>query len=168
MRTSIPGKSTAVAITPGHKAPSFIAIHASSESDAPNLQHYHPHNVDRREKRKNERISRLQAVVKQKDTEIRHLQKVICKQEKEVKKLQNSLIVMADELCFVKQALTEATNEVTSLKKQHATALRQLDKLKKSHDSTVADFMVSEMIIERLEEEKVELMKTSTFRVPRV
>ena len=66
-------------------------------------------------------------------------------------------IVMTEELHLVKQALTEATNEVTSLKNQHATALRQLDKLKKSHDSTVADFMASEMIIEQLEEEKVEL-----------
>ena len=64
---------------------------------------------------------------------------------------------MADELRLVKQALAEATNEKTSLKKQHVTALRQLDKPKKSHNSTVADFMVSEIIIERLEEEKVEL-----------
>ena len=157
VRTSIPEKPMTVVSTPGHKASSFIAIHATSKSDAPNPQHYHPHNVDRREKRKNERLNKLQTVVKQKDIEIKHLQKVLCKQEKEVKKLQSSLLVMTEELHLVKQALTEATNEVTSLKNQHATALRQLDKLKKSHDSTVADFMASEMIIEQLEEEKVEL-----------
>ena len=65
-----------VVSTPGHKASSFIAIHATSKSDAPNPQHYHPHNVDRREKRKNERLNKLQTVVKQKNIEIKHLQKV--------------------------------------------------------------------------------------------
>ena len=156
-KLTIPGQS--VTATPTHKEPSdsIIAIHATSESSALNPQHYHPHNVDRREKRKNERINKLQAVVKQKDAEIKHLHKVLYKQEKEMKKLQNTLIAMTDELHLVKQALNEATSEVTSLKKQHATALRQLDKLKRSHDSTVADFMASETTIERLEEEKVEL-----------
>ena len=61
------------------------------------------------------------------------------------------------ELHHVKQALAEASNEVISSKKQYAIALRKLDKLKKSHDSTVRDFMASEMTIERLEGENVEL-----------
>ena len=143
----------------GHKAPPITATHATSESDKDTLNpaHYHPHNVDRREKRKNERISKLQAVIKQKDVEIKRLQKTLYKQEKEMKKLQHTLMVMTDELHLVKQALTEASNEVTTLKKQHTTDLRKLDKLQKSHDSTVADFMASETTIERLEEEKVEL-----------
>lgn len=37
------------------------------------LQRYHPHNVDRREKRKNERISKLRITVQQKDVEIKKL-----------------------------------------------------------------------------------------------
>lgn len=66
-------------------------------------------------------------------------------------------MAMTNELHHVKQALAEASNEAISLKKQYATALRKLDKHKKSHDSTVGDFMASEMTIERLKEENVEL-----------
>ena len=95
--------------------------------------------------------------MKQKDTELKHLKKALHKQEQEADKLKDKVIVMTEELCCVKQALTEALSEVTALKKQHATALRQLEKLRRSHDSTVTDFMASEMVIERLEEEKVEL-----------
>ena len=62
-----------------------MAVRATS--DTLNLQHYHPHNVDRCERRKNERICKLQAVVKQKDVEIKHLRKILNKHEKEVKKL---------------------------------------------------------------------------------
>ena len=156
-------QSVIAASTPGgYKAPPTIAIHAPTESDftstyALNPQHYHPHNVDRREKRKQERIAKLQAVVKQKDTEFKHLKKALHKQEQEADKLKDKVIVMTEELCCVKQALTETLSEVTALKKQHATALRQLEKLRRSHDSTVTNFMASEMVIERLEEEKAEL-----------
>ena len=64
---------------------------------------------------------------------------------------------MDEELHEVQHALNEASVEVILSKKQSATALKQLAKLKISHDSTVADFMASETIIERLEEERVEL-----------
>ena len=165
-------QSVIAASTPGgYKAPPTIAIHAPTESDftstyALNPQHYHPHNVDRREKRKQERIAKLQAIVKQKNTELKHLKKALHKQEQEADKLKDKVIVMTEELCCVKQALTEALSEVTVLKKQHATALRQLEKLRRSHDSTVTDFMASEMVIERLEEEKVELKQVlSEFQV---
>ena len=147
--------SMTVASTPSHQAQPIMAVRATS--DTLNLQHYHPHNVDRRERRKNERICKLQAVVKQKDVEIKHLRKILNKHEKEVKKLQQALMAMTNELHHVKQALAEASNEVISLKKQYATALRKLDKLKKSHDSNVGNFMASKMTIERLEEENVEL-----------
>ena len=76
-KLTIPEQSRSVTATPTHKEPSIVAIHATSESGAPNPQHYHPHNVDRREKRKNERINKLQAVIKQKDAEIKHLHKVL-------------------------------------------------------------------------------------------
>ena len=155
-KLSVPEKSMKPISTPSVTAPPIISIHTTPDTGKV-LQRYHPHNVDRREKRKNERISKLRITVQQKDVEIKKLQKAICKQEKEFKKLQHKLALMTEELCLVKLALTNAYTEVTSLKKQHTTALKKVEKLKKSHDSTVADCMASEATIERLEEEKLEL-----------
>ena len=162
-KLAVPEQSSKPVSTPRPKALPIIAIHATPDSQCSKVsQHYHPHNVDRREKRKNERISKLTIMVKQKDVEIKNLKKALCKQEKEFKKLQHKLAVVTSEFSLVKQALTEASIEVTSLQNQHATALRKIEKLKKSQESTVADFMASEETIERLEEEKLELKEVLT------
>ena len=44
-----------VASTLSHQAQPIMAVHATS--DTLNLQHYHPHNVDRRERRLSEYVS---------------------------------------------------------------------------------------------------------------